>query len=92
MAAALGGLLVVAFIVASLFGADGVARHEQLRGELRELDAMNERLQRDNQRLEAETEALRTNPDYLEHVIRDELGWVADDEMVLIFDESDAAP
>jgi len=87
LAAALGALLVVAFIGAALFGEEGVTRHERLRAELRELEAMNGDLARTNARLEREVEALKSDERYIEAAIRDELGWVSPDDMVLIFPE-----
>lgn len=83
----IGGGLVVSFLGAALFGEEGVARHEKLRGELLKVRSMNEQLRQENRRLRIETEALRDNPEYIEQVIRDELGWVRSDEIVLIFED-----
>lgn len=90
--AAIGAVLVACFIGGALIGEGGVARHEKLREELRQVEAMNRDLARDNAKLDREVKALKSDEAYIEHVIRDELGWVAPDEMVLIFPKQDDAP
>lgn len=80
--AIVNGALVVLLVGAALFGQDGVVRHERLAEELRQVHTLNEDLQRENQRLTQVAHALRYDSDYVEHVIRDELGWVRDDEIV----------
>ncbi len=92
LSAFFGMTLVVGFIGAALFGPDGVRRHEQLGQELRDVKARNAQLDADNRRLAAEVKALGSDERYVEHVIRDELGWVAADDVVLIFPETPAAP
>lgn len=88
---ALGGVLVALFILAALFGENGVVRHEKLRDELSAIEAENARLAEANRRLAAQTRALAQDPAYQAHVVRDELGWVAADDVVLIFPD-DKAP
>ena len=90
--ALVGGLLVAAFVGAALFGGGGVARHEKLKRELVDLEGRNQHLESENRRLAREAEALRHDERYIEHVIRDELGWVAADEMVVIFPKDAAGP
>lgn len=83
--AALGAVLVLLLVGASLFGPEGVTRHEGLRQELDRLNAMNGELRQENGRLTAEVDGLKHNPELIEAVIRDELGWVRPDELVFIF-------
>lgn len=83
--AVLGGVLVVAFVGAAVFGSEGVTRHEKLREDLRQVQALNDQLRRENAHLQKEAEALRSDPEYLEAAVRDELGWVRSDELVFIF-------
>lgn len=82
-----GGALVLALLGGALFGGDGVTRHEKLREELDRINGLNEKLSADNRRLAIEAKALRHDQSYIEHVIRDELGWVKSDELVFIFPE-----
>lgn len=90
--ALLGVALIVGFISAALFGEGGVSRHERLGAELRQVNTLNAQLAADNRRLAAEVKALNTDPRYVEHVIREELGWVAPDDVVLIFPEASNTP
>lgn len=80
-----GGLLVVAILGGALFGDDGVTRHERLRSELDHVNELNAKLAADNRRLAIEAKALRHDPGYIESAIREELGWVRNDELIFIF-------
>ncbi len=89
--ALVNGALVALFIGAALFDDDGVVRHERLSEELDRLHVLNAQLDEQNGGLRTEAKALRHDERYVEHVIRDELGWVAEDEVVFIFEESETA-
>ena len=80
-----GGALVLWLVGAALFGSKGVAKHEQLKSELARVEALNIRLRTENGRLAVEARALKDDPDYVESVIRDELGWVRPNVLVFIF-------
>ena len=77
--------LVFLLIGGALFGGDGVVRHERLNEELKHVRELNSDLQHDNALLRAEVEALRHDPEHVELVIRDELGWVRADELIFLF-------
>jgi cell division protein FtsB len=79
--------LVIGLVVGALIGQGGVARHGPLRQELRNLEAEVENLVRANRALAREIEALRSDPEFMESVARDELGWVRPGERVVVFDE-----
>jgi cell division protein FtsB len=79
------GALVVLLIGAALFGSDGVVRHEQLSDEVRRTESLNEKFSIENDRLRLEAAALRNDPGYVEEVIRDELGYVGEKELIYIF-------
>ena len=83
--AIINAAIVCLLIGAALFGEDGVVRHERLSEELRRVRSLNDDFQTDNERLKLEVGALRQDDDYVEHVIRDELGYVKSDEVVFIF-------
>lgn len=70
---------------AALLGDEGVVRHQKLRDELDTVRALNSSLVDENDALRTEAKALRTDPEYIESVIRDELGYVKKDELVFIF-------
>ena len=85
--AIVNGAIVCLLIGAALFGEDGVVRHERLNERLERVQTLNDDLKSENGRLKIEANALRHDPEFVEHVIRDELGWVKDDEVVFILDE-----
>ena len=88
--AIVNGALVALLVGAALLGDDGVARHERLDEKVRNVNALNDELSKANERLKREAYALQHDPDYVEFVIRDELGWVRDDEMIFIFESPEA--
>ena len=88
LVATLGVLVVVVLVGAALFGDDGIARHDRLRAELSRVERMNEDLAVENRRLTLEGTALRHDVPYIEHAIRDELGWVGKNDLVFIFPDS----
>jgi cell division protein FtsB len=77
--------LSMLLVGSALFGADGVGKHEKLKEELDSVRTLNDNLESENRRLRVEAKALRSNPEYIEAVIRDELGWVKKNEIVFIF-------
>ncbi len=79
---------MIALVTSALFGATGVGRHERLREELAQVESLNASLSQENQRLTAEAKALRHNERFIESVIRDELGWVREDELVFLFSKT----
>jgi cell division protein FtsB len=79
------GLFSIAIVILALIGQHGFSKHDKLRAELESVRALNESLRSENARLRKEAKALGSSPDYIEAVIRDELGFVKKDEIVLIF-------
>lgn len=77
-------------VIAALASQNGAAKHDKLHLELDRVRALNESLRTENRRLSIETKALRSNPEYMEAVIRDELGWVRKDEILFIFPSAGA--
>lgn len=86
--AVVNGMLVIGLVSTGLFGPNGVVRHEKLEGELRDIEVLNVALRAETSALRAERDALSKDGRYLENVIREELGFVAADEMVFMFDKS----
>lgn len=82
--AIVNGTIVFALLCSALLGDDGIARHERLSEELRRIKSINKDFTKTNARLRDEAKALRTDNAYVESVIRDELGWVRSDEIVVI--------
>ena len=82
--AIVNGAIVFGLLCAALLGGDGISRHERLSEELRRIKSINNDFKEKNIRLREEANALRTDENYVESVIRDELGWVRSDEIVVI--------
>ncbi len=56
----------------------------RLEGQLESLRAANRAMQAENQRLERLVKALKDDPEVLEKVARDDLGYIRDGEVVVI--------
>lgn len=81
--------LALVLVGSTLLGDRGLIRHRKLREELDAVSRLNVDLQQQNARLRVETQALRSDPAYIESVARDELGWVGDDEVVILFGDDE---
>lgn len=83
--ALVSGVASVSIVVAALVGQNGFAKHDKLRSELERVRSLNEALRGEDARLRREAAALASSEEYIDSVIRDELGFVRKDEIVLIF-------
>lgn len=83
VATLLCGCAVLTLLAVALIGDQGVRHHEVLRRQMAELAERKAQAQQENARLEEEKRALRQSPDYVEWVIRQELGWIRPGERVL---------
>ena len=81
----IAGAIVVASLCASAMDPNGLRRHHQLRQELEEIRAHNAELQEQNDALAARVEGLRHDRAVIESVVRDHLGWVRANEVVVRF-------
>lgn len=66
--------------------ADGLPRYRTLKTELRRVERDNDRLRMRIRSLRAQVSALRSDPEAVEKIARDELGLVRSDEMVIHFE------
>ena len=80
-------VLVSVMIFFAFFGDKGLLQVYRLRKELKEIERVNMELQRENERLRAEIDNLRTNKKYIEELARRELGLVRKGETVYQFDQ-----
>jgi len=82
------GLLVSAVVAVPLhlFDPQGMPRYRALKAEIEVLDGQNRGYRDEVRQLEAQVRALRTDPEALERVARDELGMIREDELVFQFD------
>jgi len=82
--ALLNGALVLALVGSALFSRDGLTERERRRQELGQVRELNDTLAQENAVLRREIQALQTDAPHLESVIREETGWVRDDEVVYV--------
>ena len=82
-------LLVTAIVAVPLRILDeqGLPRYRALTEELREVEAQNDRLEREVRDLALWVEALERDPAAIERIARDELGMIRDGELVFQFPE-----
>jgi len=74
---------VLSYVPYHVYARSGLARTLQLRRELAQVKLKNALLKDETDRLARQAEALRDDPDAIEHVARVELGWVKPGEIVL---------
>jgi cell division protein FtsB len=79
--------LAVITVPVLVLAPDGLPRLRTLQHELAELDAQNEEMRRDVNRLRVEVRRLRDDPARVERIARDELGMVRKNEVVFQFDK-----
>ena len=81
------GLLVLSIVSVPLAILDeqGLPRYRALKSELADVRRVNERMRRDVEDLQREVAALRSDPEAIERIARDELGMVRDDEILFQF-------
>ena len=86
------GLLVFAVVSVPLriLSEEGLPRYRKLRVQLERVTTENAQLGRDIARLSREVEGLRSDPEAVERIARDELGMIREDEVLFQFAPSSA--
>lgn len=81
------GLLILSIVSVPLAILDeqGLPRYRALKGELAEVERVNQRLRRDVELLDREVDGLRGDPEAIERIARDELGMIREDELLFQF-------
>ena len=81
-------LLVFAIVAVPVRMLDeaGLPRYRQLRRELSELQAGNDQARRELRALRRKVEALRSDPNEVERIARDELGMLRQGEIIMQFE------
>lgn len=75
--------LTIVAVPVMIFGPNGVPRHRRLRAQIESQRQENRRLSRQLVHLRAEFEAYTSDPRARERAVREELGWVRPDEVVV---------
>jgi cell division protein FtsB len=89
-AAVIAGAL--AYIPYRVYGSEGYVKYRKLTREQRDMAKKNRELAAENARLTRQIHRLKTDPEAIAAVARDELGMVAPDEIVIQIDRSLTAP
>ena len=76
-------LLLFSLLFFIIFGEHGFVDLNILKSQRNQLTATNEQLRRDNHAMSVEIDRLKHDPKYIENVARQELGMVAEDELIL---------
>jgi cell division protein FtsB len=76
-------LLTLVAVPVMVFGEDGLARHRRLRAQLDAQRQENVRLARQLIQLRAELEAFTNDPRARERAVRESIGWVRPDEVIV---------
>ena len=84
---------LLAFVVAyhAIFGANGMVVYEQKKSEYRQLERNNAAMQQENERLQKQIQALKSDPATIEKEAREQLRYTRPGEMVYILPEQKAA-
>ena len=81
-----GALLAVVLGLFSMADGEGFRRYWKLRAEVELLDSRNTALKSQNAALVQEIQALRVSPQALERAAREELGYIAPGEVVMVLE------
>ena len=76
-------VVTIVAVPVMVFGTDGLPRHRRLRAQIEGQKEENRRLARQLLHLRAEYEAFTHDPRARERAVREELGWVRPDEVVV---------
>lgn len=79
-------------IYSILFSANGLPGYSKQNDQVRELEEKILKLKQENQKLFEMIQAFKKDPKLQEKLVRQELGWVKENEVVLEFPEKDPGP
>jgi cell division protein FtsL len=89
---ALLGLLVLVLVVHDIFGTHGYLAMRRTQREIEKVKANLDQLNEENLRLEQEVKELKTDPQKIEKIARDELGLARPGEVILKIPQSQQLP
>ncbi len=82
-------VLNIALLYTIFFSPSGIPGYNKQNEQVRELEEKILRLRAENQRLFEMVQALKSSPEMQEKLVRQELGWVRENEIVLDIPEND---
>lgn len=80
-------LFAIVFVPLRILEAEGLPRYRALREELQQTREANAQTRRELRELQQRVDRLRTDPEAIERIARDELGMLRGDEIVFQFGE-----
>ena len=80
-------LFAIVFVPLRILEPQGLPRYRALREELQQTRDANARMRREVVELQGRVDRLRTDPDAIERIARDELGMLRGDEIVFQFED-----
>jgi len=89
---ALLGLLVLVLVVHDIFGTHGYLAMRRTQREIEKVKANLDQLNEENLRLEQEVKELKTDPQKIEKIARDELGLARPGEVIIKIPQSQQLP
>jgi cell division protein FtsL len=89
---ALLGLLVLALVVHDIFGTHGYLAMRRTQSEIKKVEADLDQLNKENLQLEQEVKELKTDPQKIEKIARDELGLAKPGEVITKIPQSQQLP
>ena len=78
-------LCAAVYVPVKLHDDNGYRRIQRISAELEALEARNRRIQRENESLRTQIQAIQSDPDYIENLARNEMGMIGPDEVVYQF-------
>ena len=86
------GLLVLVLVVHDIFGTHGFLAMRHTQQEIKKVNAELDQLNRENLQLEQEVKELKTDPQKIEKIARDELGLAKPGEVIIKIPRSQQLP
>jgi cell division protein FtsB len=80
-------LFAIVFVPLRILETEGLPRYRALRTELQHTRSTNDRMRREVLDLQQRVKHLRTDPEAIERIARDELGMLRNDEIVFQFSD-----
>ena len=82
---AAGIFILAAYFMVIIFGDNGLIDLNRKKTRLKEIQAENQAIEKENFRLYRRVNRLKNDPEFLEYIIRQELSLIGEDELVFKF-------
>jgi cell division protein FtsB len=82
------GFFIIYFIFSFVFGDSGLLSYLRMKGMQQQLSHEIDQIHQKNAELRHEIKSLRSDPDYIEQIAREQLGLVKDGEVIYQFNDT----